>query len=110
MVTWLLNKIFISLDSSFKITLLLRGMGWENVLSLREDYYSNLVRKFYANMLHKNNENLKIVNLHSEGSRDSSNKGEDIGISWSRWTRIINFYGNHPFVIVRDNRKDLGLK
>lgn len=36
-------------------------MCWENLLSLRGEYYPDLLREFYANMLRKHNKHLHAI-------------------------------------------------
>lgn len=44
-----------------KFYLFFKDMDWENLLTLCNEYYSNLVCEFYANMLHKHDKKLPTI-------------------------------------------------
>ncbi|KAI5664452.1 hypothetical protein M9H77_23775 [Catharanthus roseus] len=46
-----------------------RGLGWVPLLRLFGDYYPDLVREFYANMLHKMDKDLPTIISHVKGVR-----------------------------------------
>ncbi|KAI5664043.1 hypothetical protein M9H77_23366 [Catharanthus roseus] len=53
----------------FRLENIFRGLGWFPLLPLFGDYYPDLVREFYANMLHKMDKDLPTIISHAKGVR-----------------------------------------
>ncbi|KAI5681011.1 hypothetical protein M9H77_02238 [Catharanthus roseus] len=83
----------------FRLENLFRGFGWVPLLRLSGDYYPDLVREFYTNMLHKMDKDLPTI--------ISQGKGVRIIVERDRVASILGIPDNRNTVTVDQNRRSI---
>ncbi|KAI5676236.1 hypothetical protein M9H77_07186 [Catharanthus roseus] len=83
----------------FRLESLFRGLGWVPLLRLSGDYYPNLVREFYVNILHKMDKDLPTIISHVKGVRIILEKG--------RLTSILGIPNNGNIVTMDSNMRSI---
>ncbi|KAI5681222.1 hypothetical protein M9H77_02449 [Catharanthus roseus] len=61
----------------FRLENLFRGLGWVPVIRFSGDYYPNLVREFYANILHKMDKDLPTIISHCKRENNDYQPGRN---------------------------------